>query len=170
MRRKRFFYYFSNLTSLRRLMTSLWRHFDYFLFGNHKIINSNRMEMTNTSFNMFSMRKNEIFVIFQIWRHYDVIFTIFSSEIIKSSIKIVWKWLIPLFNMFPMRTNEVFVIFQIWRHYDIMMLLWRHFHHFCIENEKVFNTIRIQMTNTSFNVFWVRKKRILIYFSNLTPL
>ena len=41
-----------------------------------------------------------------LWRYYDAIFTIFSSKIIKSSIQIVWKWLIPLFNVFWVRKNE----------------------------------------------------------------
>ena len=54
----------------------------------------------------FWWEKNEFVVIFQIWRHYDVIFTIFSSEIIKSSIQIVWKWLIPLFNMFSVKKTK----------------------------------------------------------------
>ena len=84
-------------------------------------------------FNMFSVRKNEMFAIFQILRHYDIIMSLlwcnfyhFSSEIIKSSIKIVWKWLISRFNVFWVKKNDFF--FQIWGHYDfIITLLWRHY-------------------------------------------
>ena len=87
-------------------LTSIWRHYDViFTILSSKIIKSSIKIVYKwliPLFNVFWARKKEyILVIFSnlpsLWRHYDVIFTIFSSEIIKSSIQIVWKWLIALF-------------------------------------------------------------------------
>ena len=106
-----------------------------------------------------------------LWRYYDVIVTIFSPEIMKSSIQIVWKWLIDRFNEIWVRKNDFFVIFQIWRHYDVIMtLLWRHFYHFSSEIIKSSIKIVCKLLIPHFNVFWVRQKLICGYFSNLTSL
>ena len=77
--------------------------------------------------------KSELLVIFWILRLYDVIFYMlasfviilwhFTTKILKPSIIIAWKWLIPILTYFWGDKSEFLVIFYI----DV---IWRHFCHF----------------------------------------
>ena len=92
----------------------------------------------------------------------------FATKILKSSILIAWKWLIPPFDIYWMSKIRICSYFSnftsFWRHYDV---IWRHFCHFDVIFRKMKSMLHQQLIPI-LNIFWVCKIRIFNHFSNLT--
>ena len=118
--------------------------------------------------------KSELLVILRIWRHYDVFMTSFlpcwrhffiilwhfTTKILKPSIIIAWKWLIPLFNIFLGWQIRIFSYFftltSFLRHYDV---IWRHFCHLASFFDKLKFMLH-QKLMPLFTTCWVWKIRL----------